>query len=93
MDQSMPMFTDREWDGLAGSIPLSARQFDISRCLFRGLGDKQIAQELGISMSTVRTHMSRLFDKAGTQDRVGYILFLTNHFLDECRKQGCPHRQ
>ncbi|HHH76644.1 MAG TPA: LuxR family transcriptional regulator [Phycisphaerae bacterium] len=93
MGQTTAVFADYEWHDIACRIPLSSRQLEISRCLFKGYSDKQIAMELGISTSTVRTHLSRLFAKAGIQDRVGYILFLTHHFIRECRQRGCPRRQ
>ena len=93
MGQKTPVFTDHEWHSLTKTIPLSPRQLDISQCLFRGLSDKQIAQELAISISTVRTHLSRLFDKVDAQGRLDYVLFLTHHFFNGCRDQGCPRRQ
>lgn len=48
---------------------LSAREQAIARCICRGLCDKQIAQELGIGFSTVRTHLARIFDKLGVRSR------------------------
>jgi len=86
MTGKYPIFDDHEWDNLACTIPLSRRQRDISHCLFRGFRDRQIAEELGLSISTIRTHLSMLFEKTGTQDRVDYILFLLQHFLNNFRQ-------
>ncbi len=36
----------------------------------RGLIDAEIAQELFISLSTTKTHVSHLIDKLGARDRV-----------------------
>jgi DNA-binding NarL/FixJ family response regulator len=39
-----------------------------------GRSDKQIAREMGISISTVRTHVSRLFRKFDLSDRMELML-------------------
>jgi len=93
MPREKTVFADSEWEGIATRIPLSPRQLEISQCLFRGLGDKQIARKLNISISTLRTHLSRLFEKTKTMDRVAYILHVTQDFMAECRELGCPHRK
>ena len=49
----------------------------------RGLTDKQIARELGLSASSVRTYLNRLFDKTGTQRRAGLV-----HWVDAQRAGG-----
>ena len=53
--------------GAAGR--LSARELQVARFLARGLTDKQIARELDISVSSVRTYLSRLSDKLGVRRR------------------------
>ena len=35
----------------------------------RGLGNKEIAYELGITEGTVKVYLSRLFQKSGAKDR------------------------
>lgn len=52
---------------------LSKREQAIAQCVWRGLGDKQIAQELGIEFSTVRTHLARIFEKLGVRSRTQVI--------------------
>jgi DNA-binding CsgD family transcriptional regulator len=50
---------------------LSPRERDVARCVCRGLSDKEIARELGISLPSVRTYLRRLFDKLGVHRRAG----------------------
>lgn len=38
--------------------------------LLQGMGDKQIARTLGLSASTVRTHLNRLFARVAASDRL-----------------------
>ncbi len=58
---------------------LSQREQAISLCICRGLCDKQIARELGIGFSTVRTHLARIFDKLGVRSRTQLIQFISSH--------------
>lgn len=56
---------------VAGSEPpLTEREAQIARLVASGLSDKEIAQSLGISFTTVRTHIKRAFDKLGVDNRV-----------------------
>jgi DNA-binding CsgD family transcriptional regulator len=50
---------------------LSARERQVAQAVLRGLTDKQIARELGVSVSSVRTYLNRLFDKTGAKRRAG----------------------
>jgi len=50
-------------------VPLSPREMEILRCVTRGLSNKEIAQELGISHQTVKNHMTSILDKLKVQDR------------------------
>lgn len=49
--------------------PASPREAQVARCVARGLTDKQIARELSISLSSVRTYLRRLSDKLGVRRR------------------------
>ena len=59
--------------GAAGSsaAELSPRELAVARMVGEGLTDKQIAQHLGVELSTVRTYLKRAFDKLGVQRRGG----------------------
>ena len=50
---------------------LSPREADVVRCVARGLTDKQIAAELGISANSVRTYLRRIGEKCGVTHRAG----------------------
>lgn len=57
---------------------LSARESEILRLLARGCLYKEIADELGISMSTVRTHIHSVYEKLHVQSRTEAVV----KFLD-----------
>jgi DNA-binding CsgD family transcriptional regulator len=48
---------------------LSRREIEVARCVARGLTDKEIARELGIALTSVRTYLQRVFDKLGLHRR------------------------
>ena len=52
---------------------LSAREQDVARCVASGLADKAIARRLGISITTVRTHLDHAFRKLDVNNRVALI--------------------
>jgi putative nucleotidyltransferase with HDIG domain len=57
--------------------PMSSREIDVLRRLARGMVYKQIAGELGLSTSTVRTHLHNVYGKLGAMDRAQAVLIAT----------------
>jgi putative nucleotidyltransferase with HDIG domain len=57
--------------------PLSARESDVLKRLAEGKVYKQIAAELGLSTSTVRTHLHNVYGKLGAVDRAQAVLIAT----------------
>jgi len=57
--------------------PLSARELDVLRLLARGLVYKQIAAELGLSPSTVRSHLHRTYKRLNVLNRTQAVLLAT----------------
>ncbi len=57
--------------------PMSGREIDVLRRLARGMVYKQIATELGLSTSTVRTHLHNVYGKLGAMDRAQAVLMAT----------------
>jgi putative nucleotidyltransferase with HDIG domain len=54
--------------------PLSAREIDALRGLAEGKVYKQIAHDLSLSVSTVRTHLHNVYRKIGAVDRAQAVL-------------------
>jgi DNA-binding NarL/FixJ family response regulator len=49
--------------------PLSPREVEILQKVAYGSTTKEVADELGISFHTVKTHLERIFEKLGANDR------------------------
>lgn len=54
---------------------LTPRELDVLRLVARGLANKQIARQLGISERTVKTHLTRVMHCVGVTDRVQAALW------------------
>ena len=57
--------------------PLSRRELEVLRRLGQGKVYKQIAHELSLSTSTVRTHLHNIYGKLGAVDRAQAVLLAT----------------
>ena len=57
--------------------PMSMRELDVLKRLAKGMVYKQIAAELGLSTSTIRTHLHNVYGKLGAMDRAQAVLIAT----------------
>lgn len=55
---------------VSGNARLTPREREVLRLLARGMSDQQIVRYLGVTKSTVRSHISRLYDALEVHDRV-----------------------
>jgi LuxR family maltose regulon positive regulatory protein len=55
-------------------IPLTSREEEILRLLAQGYSNQKIADKLYVSINTVKTHVSNLFEKLGASSRVDALL-------------------
>jgi DNA-binding NarL/FixJ family response regulator len=91
------LISPEEWTNVRHRLRLSERQAQIVRLLVQGKADKQIAYELGVSTSTIRTYMDRLFRRFNLHDRVELIVHVfrcvreqsaDGMMVRECRSGG-----
>jgi putative nucleotidyltransferase with HDIG domain len=54
--------------------PLSGRELDVLRHLSEGMVYKQIASDMHLSVSTIRTHLHNVYGKIGAVDRAQAVL-------------------
>jgi DNA-binding NarL/FixJ family response regulator len=60
---------------------LSERELDIARATAKGRTNQEIAAELFISLSTVKTHIARIQDKLGVRNRVEIAAWAWEHHI------------
>ena len=88
-----PVFTPAEWKAVADSLRLSPQQARIVGLILEGKGDKQIAASLEMSISTVRTHLGRIFARLGVGDRVELLLHVFSRFRNDNDFLHCHRKQ
>ncbi len=67
----------------AGKEALTARELDVLRCLAQGMTNREIAEKLIISETTVKTHISSILSKLHLADRTQAALYaVRNKLLD-----------
>jgi len=64
----------RALGGESATPSLTPREMDVLRAAARGLANKQIGSELGMSARTVQTHLTRVFAKLGVASRTEAVL-------------------
>ncbi len=61
---------------------LTPREIDILKLVGEGKSNKEIAEELALSIGTVKNHMSQLLDKLELRDRTQLAIFaIRNHYV------------
>ncbi len=62
---------------------LTPRELEVLRLVARGLGNKQIAGQLNLSVGTVKGYVSAILPKIGAGDRTQAALFAVKHGLED----------
>jgi DNA-binding CsgD family transcriptional regulator len=66
---SIDLVLGGEW-----SRVLTARERQVAFLVIRGLSNKRVARELGLSEGTVKIHLHNIFRKLGAKNRYGLIV-------------------
>lgn len=69
------MLGSRKPERMTPATLLTDRETDVLRCVAQGYSNKQIALELSVSITTVRTHVSNLLRKLNLDNRTQLALY------------------
>ena len=61
---------------------LTNREVDVLRLIGQGYSNQAIAEELVITLKTVKTHVSNIFTKLEVEDRTQAAIYAVHHHLD-----------
>ena len=64
------LLLERHRSGEGGAATLTSRELDVLRLAAMGLSSRAIAERLGLSLHTVRTHLQNVLGKLGTHSRM-----------------------
>ncbi len=81
---SVPTFADI--DGQSSDTPtnaprLSPREREVATLIGRGLSNRQIADDLSISIATVERHVANIFNKLGVHSRSQVVIWAIDQGL------------
>lgn len=76
------LFSKQEWAAIVAKLNIPDQQQRILWLLLNGYKDADIATELEISTTTVRTHLNRLFERLDVHDRTGLVLKVFRTFRE-----------
>ena len=65
----------------SGRFNLTPRELDVIQALITGRSNREIADELSITEPTVKHHVTNIFNKTGTSNRLELTLFAVEHGL------------
>ena len=65
--------SQEEDEGTNGKVQLSPREREVLLLLSRGLANRDIGEELGVSIETVKTHIERLYKRLAVNSRTDAV--------------------
>jgi NarL family two-component system response regulator LiaR len=73
----------------APGLDLTEREREVLRLMIVGLNNTQIAGRLGVSPSTIKSHVSNILSKLGVASRTEAVtLALRHHIIPEAKRSG-----
>lgn len=60
---------------------LTPRELDVLRCIAQGMSNKQVAQKLSVSTTTVRSHVSSMIRKLNVENRTQLAIYARENDL------------
>nr|WP_281068011.1 helix-turn-helix transcriptional regulator [Arthrobacter stackebrandtii] len=60
---------EEQQDLAPGVVPLTPRELQVARLAIRGMGNRDIAAKIGVSVRTVEGHLYQVFAKLGITSR------------------------
>ena len=60
---------------------LTSREYDVLTLIAKGLTNRQIAEKLSLSLSTIKTHRAHIYQKLNLNDRASLVAYARRHGL------------
>ncbi len=84
-----PALVDRSRPRVGSRVSkLTPRQFDVLRCVARGLSNQAIAEELGVSLNSVVNHLTAIYAALEIPDEANPRVHAVLEFLSDTTREG-----
>ncbi|NIM12388.1 MAG: hypothetical protein GTO45_09760 [Candidatus Aminicenantes bacterium] len=78
LDHPVQMDKEPNWESIFSEYKISNREGEIMRLLFAGKSNKDIEEELFISIKTVKNHIFHIYQKLKVKNRIQFINLIRN---------------
>ncbi|SEQ38754.1 two component transcriptional regulator, LuxR family [Virgibacillus subterraneus] len=75
----MPRLLERSSNNAAINVDLTSRELTITRLIGEGKTNKEISEELYLSIGTVKNNITQILQKTGQRDRTQLAIFAVKH--------------
>lgn len=75
----MPRLLERSSNNTAANVDLTSRELTITRLVGEGKTNKEISEELYLSIGTVKNNITQILQKTGLRDRTQLAIFAVKH--------------
>lgn len=75
------LMTPAREGSVIGGVWITARQREVLTHVAKGMSNEEIAEDLGVSVETVRQHMKQILAKTGSEDRTQAALWAIRYGL------------
>ncbi|WP_090240469.1 response regulator transcription factor [Lentibacillus halodurans] len=77
----MPRLLQRSENEPAPDVPLSQRELAITRLVGEGRTNKEMAEELYLSIGTIKNYLTQILQKTGLRDRTQLAIYAVKHHI------------
>lgn len=79
------------WEQVAKKLDLPPQQIRLVQLILMRFQDSEIAAEMDIAISTVRTYLNRIFQRTETKDRIDLVITVFMTALEVQANQTTDH--
>lgn len=85
------IFLSKEWDELKCDLKLSPRALQLVRGIFDDKTEEGIAYDLSISVHTVHSYVTRIYQRFGVCSREQLLVYIFGRYLERHRLPESQH--
>ncbi|MCH7559272.1 MAG: response regulator transcription factor [Planctomycetes bacterium] len=76
------LLNKEQWSYIKRRYRISARELEVAKLICRGFSNKEITNDLGIALGTVKTHLRNIYRRVHVKNKITLLL----RFMDDIDK-------